>query len=146
MEKKFRTLLIVASLLSCLLTSCNDYRGNKEAHTISSYLKNNTDFEFVDTCYVDMSKILGVRYDTLYFFSGITPPEIIAEKIHLPYNNSWLRDDQYRLILVRDDEVVYDIDMRRNHCNWHLPEDEAITEHIFMVVKPYDRYELIPKK
>lgn len=91
-------------------------------------------------------KFWGVRYDTLYFFSGITPPEIIAEKIHLPYNNSWLRDDQYRLILVRDDEVVYDIDMRRNHCNWHLPEDEAITEHIFMVVKPYDRYELIPKK
>ena len=143
MKKLFFALLIV---VSCVLTSCSYSRGYREAYTISRYLDNNVDFEFVDTCYVDMSKILGVRYDTLYFFSGITPTEIIAEKIRLPYNNSWLRDDQYRLILVRDDEVVYDIDMRRSHCNWHLPEQEAISERIFVVVKPYDRYELIPRK
>ena len=94
MKNFFGVLSILAFSVTCLLTSCSDYRGYKEAHTISRYLDNNTNYEFVDTCYIDMSKILGVKYDTLYFFSGITPPEIIAEKIHLPYNNSWLGDDQ----------------------------------------------------
>ena len=70
-----------------------------------------------------------------------------------------LKDNKYVSLQVIDDicckykispndvfEVVYDVDMCRKHCNWHLPEREAISEHVFMVVKPYDRYELVPKK
>jgi hypothetical protein len=92
-----------------------------------------------------MTQILEIEYDTLYFFSGITPTEMIAEKMRIPYKNSWLGDDQYRLILVRDGEVVYDRDMSCCHCNWHLPEGVAISQRIFMVTRPYDRYELTPK-
>ena len=36
-------------------------------------------------------------------------------------------------------------DMFRSHCNWHMPEGEAISQHIFVVTRPYDRYELTPK-
>lgn len=139
-----KTLLIVV-VISCCFWSCGCYSRSNPAYTISRYLDENTNFEFVDTCYMDMAQILEIEYDTLYFFSGITPTEMITEKMRIPYNNSWLGDDQYRLILVRDGEVVYDRDMSRCHCNWHLPEGVAISQRIFMVTRPYDRYELTPK-
>lgn len=139
------SLVVISIVISCCFWELRHYSKSNPAYTISRYLDDNTNFEFVDTCYIDMVKILEVEYDTLYFFSGITPTEMIAEKMRIPYNNSWLGDDQYRLILVRDDEVVYDRDMSRSHCNWHLPEGVAITQSIFMVTRPYDRYELTPK-
>lgn len=139
------SLVVISIVISCCFWELRHYSRSNPAYTISRYLDDNTNFEFVDTCYIDMVKILEVEYDTLYFFSGITPTEMIAEKMRIPYNNSWLGDDQYRLILVRDDEVVYDRDMSRSHCNWHLPEGVAITQSIFMVTRPYDRYELTPK-
>lgn len=139
------SLVVISIVISCCFWELRHYSRSNPAYTISRYLDDNTNFEFVDTCYIDMVKILEVEYDTLYFFSGITTTEMIAEKMRIPYNNSWLGDDQYRLILVRDDEVVYDRDMSRSHCNWHLPEGVAITQSIFMVTRPYDRYELTPK-
>lgn len=139
------SLVVISIVISCCFWELRHYSRSNPAYTISRYLDDNTNFEFVDTCYIDMAQILEIEYDTLYFFSGITPTEMIAEKMRIPYNNSWLGDDQYRLILVRDDEVVYDRDMSRSHCNWHLPEGVAITQSIFMVTRPYDRYELTPK-
>ena len=139
------SLVVISIVISCCFWSCERYSRSTPAYTISQYLEDNTNFEFVDTCYIDMTEILEIEYDALYFFSGITPTEMIAEKMRIPYNNSWLGDDQYRLILVRDDEVVYDRDMFRSHCNWHMPEGEAISQHIFVVTRPYDRYELTPK-
>lgn len=144
-------LFIILILLVALATCYVGYRYFQYRNTpmvISSYIEKNCCFEFVDTCYIDMQRVLGKEYDALYLFSGITPTEIMAERMRIPYDNGWLGDDQYRLILVDDDEVVFDRDMSRNDCNWHLPQQQAIKQHIFAVVKNENtgRYDLIPSK
>lgn len=141
MKRKLSLALIFIVAVSC-------YCCHNRAIQISSYIEKNCSFEFVDTCYIDMQRVLGKEYDALYLFSGITPPEIMAEVMQIPYNKSWLGDDQYRLILVDDDEVVLDVDMWRRDCNWHLPESEPIRQHIFAVVEKdiTGRYELTPRK
>ena len=141
MKRKLSLALIFIVAVSC-------YCCHNRAIQISSYIEKNCSFEFVDTCYIDMQRVLGKEYDALYLFSGITPPEMMAELMQIPYNKSWLGDDQYRLILVDDDEVVLDVDMWRRDCNWHLPECELIRQHIFSVVKNdyTGRYELTPRK
>ena len=136
----------IALILVVVVSCCCCQNRAKE---ISSYIEKNCSFEFVDTCYIDMQRVLGKEYDALYLFSGITPPEMMAEQMQIPYHNkSWLGDDQYRLILVDNDEVVLDVDMWRRDCNWHLPECEPIRQHIFAVVKNENtgRYDLIPSK
>ena len=58
------SLVVISIVISCCFWELRHYSRSNPAYTISRYLDDNTNFEFVDTCYIDMVKILEVEYDT----------------------------------------------------------------------------------
>ncbi|MBR2050377.1 MAG: hypothetical protein IKC30_00495 [Rikenellaceae bacterium] len=162
MRKVYQTLKYIIPLLLIGYFFVDRYTNPYQR--IYRYIERHCSFGVVDTCYIDMEKALGVKYDLIYHFTGnLHPyPELIAQDLRLPYSGRGLGDNEERIILVRDDKVVYERTFEPPYYygwgfGWDAIENFPFREKIFTVTIQYGkfdkekqmyeyRYVLLPKR
>ena len=86
---------------------------NSTNKKITRYLR---DFECMDTCRVDLRQVLNVDYDKMYLFGESILDDDISSIIGQKYRyspffkNYIIPDSKYRIILLKDNKIVYEDD------------------------------------
>ena len=65
----------------------------------------------VDTCRIDLRQALNVDYDKMYLFGESTTDDEISSIIGQEYHkNKTITDSKYRIILLKNQKIVYEND------------------------------------
>jgi hypothetical protein len=110
--KKNIKFLLIGSIIILITTSCLS-----PIQKIEKYVNKNCNFEIDDTCNIDIQKVLGVEYDTMYIFSSLIPisgvQRIIGTSDFKNSNKSadallGTDSDMKFIFLKKDGKVVYE--------------------------------------
>lgn len=77
--------------------------------TLANYLKNNC--SDCDTCIINLKQVYNIDFDKYYLILELHNEEMIADIIKLPYYD-YTTDDNYRLIFIKEKDIVDDYDIR----------------------------------
>lgn len=101
-----------------------------------------------DTCHIDLREVLKVDYDCMYLFGEFTQPDEISSIMGIPYeSNKTITDSKYRVILLKDSNVVYEDEFHSHTMYFYRITDRIDTTHIktFYLVH-YSPYYLVIKE
>ncbi len=146
MKKVYRALKYIIPLL--LISYILVERYTNPYQRIYRHIERHCSFGVVDTCYIDLEEVLGVKYDLIYHFTGnLHPyPELIAKNLRLPYSGRGLGDNEERIILVRGDKVVFEGTFEPPYYygwgfGWEAIENFPFREKIFAVTIQYGEFD-----
>jgi len=99
-----------------------------------------------DSVLFEMPDALQVDYDTGYLFGEGTRSSEISKIIEIPYSNEkFITDSKYRVILIKNDKIVYENDFYQRRIEFDLKTEQdsigmyvsykKFTAHIFQAVK-----------
>ncbi|MDR0970899.1 MAG: hypothetical protein LBM25_00765 [Bacteroidales bacterium] len=110
---------ILIFILFILITfySCNTN------YKIKRYIESNCDFDKSDVCYINLKKALKTDYDTMYIFGGTTSAEEVSKIINLKYTNNNWNDDSWKIVLVKNREIVYEDEYYSRNISFFQYED-----------------------
>lgn len=93
--------LIIFICYSCMNTDKKLYK----------YIDKHCNSNITEPCFIDIKDALKVDYDEMYFFGETTSKDEIAYILGIPYeNDKYIRDSEYRIILLKNKKIVYEDD------------------------------------
>lgn len=117
---------------------------------LRSYIEKHCDFKSKDTCDINIKDALNVDFDTMYVFGEYTQMEEFNSILRLPYKNTKLvEDSHYRIILLKNREIVYEDDFEQYYSKISRGEnvkrvaDENMTCYCRMYVSPIFKVEKV---
>ena len=131
--KKF--FLKIISLSLCLFYGCSNTDDK-----LNKYIESHCTFNGSDTCYIDIKDALKVDYDKMYLFGETTTADEISKIIGISYtNNKYISDSKYRMILLKNDKIVYEDDYYQNHTEFIRlnPIKEALPLTCYLYTIPF---------
>ena len=107
MDMKRNRFIIIPLILFCyLISSCGiSLLFN---HRITDIILNiGEEIEIGKDTIIDLSANFGGRIDCLYVSGEAIPPKQISDEIGFNYYGPWVYDSEYRIILIRDQSIIY---------------------------------------
>ena len=114
---------------------------------LNKYIEAHCSFNGLDTCYINIKEALKIDYDEMYLFGESTMADEISKVIGIPYNNDkYITDSKYRMILLKNNEIVYEDDYYQKHTYFFNIENRIevnffcalYTSSIFWIEKGVD--------
>ena len=104
--------IIIYIIFVFLVFGCTNSTDKKIIH----YIQN---LECIDTCCIDLRNVLNVDYDIMYLFGEFTLDDEISSIIGIEYQeNKVITDSKYRIILVKNNKIVYEDDFYQKNINF----------------------------
>jgi hypothetical protein len=83
-----------------------------------------------DTCRIDLRQVLNVDYDCMYLFGEYTQPDEISSVMGIAYSsNKSIADSHKRIILVKNNQIVYEGDFSTRHMTFVQFTERVDTIH-----------------
>lgn len=119
--------ILIFGIISCCAVSCHIPSRNDLYNKLCKL-----ELECGDTITVDLSTLVGVEFDDFYVFGSCEPDWYIKEKSGLDL--SGVPDDAYRLILLKNNQIVYDDISRTYSLCCIFPEYEGKNKQLYFRV------------
>ena len=114
---------ILFIICTSLLLSCNNIDRKVIKYVQSTCPQS-------DTCVLDLREVLDVDYDCMYIFGEFTQPDKISSIMGIPYkSNKIITDSKYRVILLKDNNVVYEDEFHSRTMYFAEITDRLDTTH-----------------
>ena len=132
---------VVIILLSLwVLSGCSSRTDAK----FYRYIRSLSNYPDSIVCYINIKDALGIDFDKMFLFGETTSAKEISNIIGIPYsNNRFISDSRYRIILLKDNEIVYEDDFYQRRISFDSHENRIdvnffaalFTNSIFSVEK-----------
>lgn len=100
----------------CILVAFTFLGCSHTDDKLCKYIKSHCDFKNSDTCYIDLQKVLGIDYDTMYMFGEYTVVDVMRNIIGIEEYGSKhpnavsVKDSYHKIILLKDHQIIYEDD------------------------------------